>query len=51
MPFITEVKPTPKDIDDVVRDLEKSWTAVITIRRQSAEDVGYREIFVSLDGE
>jgi len=34
-----------------MRALRKSWTATITIRRQSAADVGYREIFVSLDGE
>jgi hypothetical protein len=47
----TEIEPTEQDIDDVVHDLEKSWTALITVRRQSKEDVGYREIFVSLDGE
>jgi hypothetical protein len=46
-----DIEPTTHDIDDVVRDLEKSWTATITIRRQSTLDVGYREIFVSLDGE
>jgi len=48
---ITEAEPTVADIDGVVRDLEKSWTAAITVRRQSKEDVGYREIFVSLDGK
>lgn len=51
MAVITEVEPTSKDIDDIVRDLEKSWKAAITVRRQSKEDVGYREIYVSLDGE
>ena len=53
MPITTavDIEPTTHDIDDVVRDLEKSWTATITIRRQSPLDVGYREIFVSLDGE
>jgi hypothetical protein len=51
MAVITEVEPTPKDIDNVVRDLERSWTAAITVRRQAKEDVGFREIFVSLDGE
>ena len=35
----------------MVRDFERSWTAAITVRRQSKEDVGYREIFVSLDGQ
>ena len=50
-PVLTDIEPTTKDIDDIVRDLEKSWTAMVTVRRQSKEDVGYREIFVSLDGE
>ena len=50
-PVLTEVEPTAGDIDDVVRDFERSWTATITVRRQSKDDVGYREIFVSLDGE
>ena len=51
MPITTDVEPTMQDIDRVMRSLEKSWTATITVRRQSAQDVGYREIFVSLDGE
>ena len=51
MPVITEIEPTAKDIDELVRGLEDSWTAAITVRRQSKEDVGYREIMVSLDGE
>jgi hypothetical protein len=51
VPVLTEVEPTKQDIDDIVRDLERSWRAVITVRRQSKEDVGYREIYVSLDGE
>jgi hypothetical protein len=51
VPVLTELEPTKQDIDDIVHDLEKSWTATITVRRQSKEDVGYREIYVSLDGE
>lgn len=51
MPVLTDIEPTKKDIDSLVRDLEKSWTAFITVRRQSKEDVGYREVFVSLDGQ
>jgi hypothetical protein len=35
----------------VIRELQESWTASITVRRQSKEDVGYREIHVLLDGE
>jgi hypothetical protein len=51
MPIATDVDPTPQDIDAIVRDLERAWTARITVRRQSRDDVGYREIYVSLDGE
>lgn len=51
MPVLTDIEPTTKDLNDVIRDLEKSWTATITVRRQSKEDVGYREIFISLDGK
>ena len=53
MPVLTrvDIEPTTEDLDGVVRELEKSWTSRITVRRQSKEDVGYREIFVSLDGE
>ena len=51
MPIPTDIEPTHEEIDDIVRDLEESWTAFITVRRQSKNDVGYREIHVSLDGE
>jgi hypothetical protein len=51
MSVVTEIEPTQKDVDDVVRDLEKAWKATITVRRRAKEDVGYREIYVSLDGE
>jgi hypothetical protein len=48
---LTGIEPTQQDLDAVVRDLENSWTSTLTIRRQSKDDVGYREIFVSLDGD
>ena len=51
LPVLTDIEPTHEDIDDLVRDLEQSWTALITVRRQSKEDVGYRDIYLSLDGE
>ena len=47
----TDIEPTAQDLDEIIQDLKKSWTAAITIRRKSKEDVGYREVFVSLDGE
>jgi len=51
VPVLTEIEPTTQDLDAVIHELQKSWTATITVRRQSKEDVGYREIFVLLDGE
>jgi hypothetical protein len=52
MPLITTVpEPTTQDIDDIIRHLQKTWTATLTIKRQSKEDVGYREVIVSLNGE
>jgi hypothetical protein len=53
MSTITTTAPTPtRDaIDQIIRGLEEAWVATVTIRRQSPEDVGYREVFVSIDGE
>ena len=44
-------EPTVDDLDRIVRQLETSWTASLTVRRQSKDDVGLRQIYVSLDGE
>ena len=44
-------EPTAEDIGKVVEELERSWGATITVRRKSREDVGYRDIYVDLDGE
>lgn len=41
MTVLTDIEPTAEDLDDVVRHLETSWRATITVRRQSEEDVGY----------
>lgn len=48
---LTPVEPTTADLDRVVHDLKKSWTAAITVRRTAKEDVGYRDIYVSIDDE
>jgi hypothetical protein len=48
---ITTPQPTRDALDGIIRELETSWVATLTIRRQSPVDVGYREIFVSIDGE
>lgn len=47
----TVPEPTAADIDRVIESLKTSWTATVTVRRQSRDDVGYREVFVSLDEE
>jgi hypothetical protein len=44
-------EPTSSDLDAIVEQLKSSWTSKITVRRQSKDDVGIREIYVSLDGE
>ena len=48
---ITTIEPTAEDIGRVLDELERSWAAVVTVRRKSKEDVGYRDIYVDLDGE
>jgi hypothetical protein len=51
--YVTTAPPEPSaaDLDGVLDDLRSSWTATVSVKRQSKEDVGYREIIVSLDGE
>ena len=49
---LTEViEPTRQDLDDVIGQLQKSCTSTMTVRRTSRDDVGYREIFILLDGQ
>ncbi|MBM3772760.1 MAG: hypothetical protein FJW27_16010 [Acidimicrobiia bacterium] len=53
MTTIVEIAPEPSaaDLDDVITRLKNSWTAKITMRRQSRVDAGIKSIYVSLDGE
>ena len=44
-------QPTKRDLDAIISGLETTWKATITIKRQSKEDVGYREVILLLDGE
>lgn len=50
MPVLTDLQPTAQDLDAVIDDLKTSWTATITVCRQAPDDIGYREVFLSLDG-
>ena len=43
-------EPTQRDLDEVIRQLETTWKATITVKRQSKEDCGYREVILLLDG-
>jgi hypothetical protein len=45
------VQPTAEDLDKLVGELRRSWKATLTVRRDDAGDIGYREIYLSLDGE
>lgn len=52
MPVTTPVpEPTQRDLDEIIRSLETTWKATITVKRQSKEDVGYREVILILNGE
>ncbi len=47
----TVPEPTVADLDGVISALRRSWTARITVRRPGLEDIAYKDIYVSLDGE
>ena len=51
VPTIEAVQPTAQDLDNLVGELQRSWKATLTVRRDDAGDIGYREIYLSLDGE
>ena len=44
-------EPSLADLDGIVADLRASWKSTLTVRRQSKDDAGIRDIHVSLDGE
>lgn len=43
-------EPTRSDLDAFIQGLEASWVSRVTVRRQSRTDIGWRQIYVSLDG-
>lgn len=44
-------EPTRAELDGIITALQSQWTSRLTVRRQSKEDVGIRDIHVSLDEE
>ena len=48
---LTPTDAAPGAVDRLVQELEQSWAATITVRRQSKADVGYRDIYVSVDDQ
>jgi hypothetical protein len=43
-------EPTADDLDLMMESVRRGWTATLTIRRQAPDDIGYREVYVKLDG-
>ncbi len=50
-PTTAEPEPTATDLDRIIAGLRHAWTSRVTVRRQSSDDIGLREIYVLLDGE
>lgn len=50
---LTEAPPEPTiaELDGLIAGLKASWHSRVTVRRQSKDDVGLRDIYVSLDGK
>ena len=46
---VTPPAPTNDEIDRLIGDLEAAWKSTVIIRRQAPNDIGYREVYVSLD--
>ena len=42
--------PTADDLDRMMESVRQGWTATLTVRRQTPDDIGYREVYVKLDG-
>jgi hypothetical protein len=43
-------EPTADDLDRMMESVQRGWTATLTVRRQAPDDIGYREVYVKLDG-
>jgi hypothetical protein len=46
----TAPQPTTDDLDRMMESVRRGWTATLTVRRQTPDDIGYREVYVKLDG-
>ena len=46
----TVPEPTTADLDRMMESVRNGWTSMITVRRQAPDDIGYREVYVKLDG-
>lgn len=43
-------EPTADDLARMMESVRRGWTATLTVRRQAPDDIGYREVYVKLDG-
>ena len=46
----TVPEPSTADLDRMMESIRNGWTATLTVRRQAPDDIGYREVYVKLDG-
>ena len=46
----TVPEPSAADLEGMIDGLRRDWTATLTVRRQAPDDIGYREVWVRLDG-
>ncbi len=46
----TAPEPSAADLEGMIDGLRRDWTATLTVRRQAPDDIGYREVWVRLDG-
>jgi hypothetical protein len=46
----TVPEPSQADLDRIMESVRRGWTATLTVRRQAPDDIGYREVYVKLDG-
>ena len=46
----TVPEPSAADLERMMESIRRGWNATLTVRRQAPDDIGYREVYVRLDG-
>lgn len=42
-------EPSAQEINRLIQQLEAGWKSTVVIKRQALNDIGYREVYVSID--